>query len=114
MKTSGLAAVIILCAELMLAGGCDMFEKEVPPENLPPVPEKCQPLSDEHKNAVIAATSSVQASQTQIAMIANRFAQCMQDEGLSRAEAKGVLKKNEAEARREGEKSGGQDVPFTQ
>ncbi len=99
---------------LIFAVGCDMFEKEVPEDKLPPVPEKCQPLADEHRNAVMAAASSVQASQTQIAMIANRFAQCMQDEGLSRAEAKGILKKNTAEARREGEKSGGQEIPFTQ
>ncbi len=94
---------------LMLTWGCDMLGQEVPPEKLPPVPEKCRPLSDEHRDAVIAATSSVKASQTQISFIANRFAQCMQDEGLSRAEAKGLIKKNEAEARQAGEKSGGSE-----
>lgn len=107
-------AALTLMLMLTLFVGCDMFEKEVPPEKLPPLPEKCQPLAEEHKNAVIAATSAVQASQTQISFIAGRFVQCMQDEGLSKGEAKGILKKNEAEARQEGVKSGGQDVPFTQ
>ena len=97
-------------AWLMLGAGCDMLTQEVPADKLPPVPEKCQSLSDMHKNALSAAYSSAEASQMQVARVANQFAQCMQDEGLSRAEAKGILKKNEAEAKQEIEKSGGQGV----
>ena len=95
---------------LMLGAGCDMLTQEVPADKLPPVPEKCQSLSDTHKNALSAAYSSAEASQMQVARVANQFAQCMQDEGLSRAEAKGILKKNEAEAKQEIEKGGGEGV----
>jgi hypothetical protein len=103
-----LACVALVC--FMLGTGCDMLTQEVPADKLPPVPEKCQSLSDQHKNALAAAYSSAEASQMQVARVANHFAQCMQDEGLSRAEAKGILKKNETEAKQEIEKSGGQGV----
>jgi hypothetical protein len=96
----------LLSLMLMLAAGCDMLTSDIPPEKLPPVPEKCQTLSTRHKNALTLAYSSAEASRMQVARVANEFAQCMQDEGLSRAEAKGILRKNEAEAQQEAEKGG--------
>jgi hypothetical protein len=100
------------CAALvfLILAGCDMLTSDIPPDKLPPVPEKCQSLSDQHKNALSAAYTSVGASQMQVTRVANEFAQCLQDEGLSRAEAKGILKKNEAEAKAAADKSGGNDV----
>ncbi|OGW25917.1 MAG: hypothetical protein A2X59_02345 [Nitrospirae bacterium GWC2_42_7] len=90
--------------------GCDTFIPEVPPENLPPVPDKCITLSNKHMNALIIAYKSVEVSQLQVTKVANEFAQCMQDAGLSRGEAKGILKKNEAAAVEEAEKSSANDV----
>lgn len=93
---------------LMIVAGCDMLTSttETPPDKLPPVPEKCITLYNTHKNALLMAYSSAETSQMQIARVANEFTQCMENEGLSRADAKGILKKNEADAKQEVEKSG--------
>jgi hypothetical protein len=98
---------------LMLVAGCDTlnFTTETPPDKLPPVPEKCMTLYNTHKNALLIAYSSAEASQMQVARVANEFTQCMENEGLSRADAKGILKKNEADAKQEVEKSGDQGGP---
>ncbi len=102
----------IISLIVVVGAGCDMLTSDVPPEKLPPVPEKCLPLSNAHKNALLVAYSSAEASQMQVARVANEFAQCMQDEGLSRAEAKGILKKNEAEAKQETSMGGAHDAPI--
>ncbi len=98
---------------LVLFAGCDMPVQEIPPEKLPPVPERCETFSNQHKNALAAAYSSVNASQLQVTKVANEFARCMQDAGLSVAEAKGILKKNEAEARQDADRPGAGGV-YTQ
>jgi hypothetical protein len=93
---------------LMIVTGCDMLTTttETPPDKLPPVPEKCMTLYNTHKNALLVAYSSAEASQMQVARVANEFTQCIENEGLSRADAKGMLKKNEADAKLEVEKIG--------
>lgn len=90
--------------------GCDKFTTLVPPENLPPVPDKCITLSNKHMNAMLIAYKSVEVSQLQVTKVANEFAQCMQAAGLSRAEAKGILKLNEAAAIKEAEESSADDM----
>jgi hypothetical protein len=108
------ACAAVACLMLAITAGCDVLEQAVPPEKLPPVPEKCRQLSNEHKNALAAAYTSVGASQVQVARVANEFAQCLQDEGLSRGEAKGILKENEAEAKQEAEQGSTRDVYIPQ
>jgi hypothetical protein len=102
----------IVCAIFiagMLAAGCDFFKKEeIPPEKLPPVPESCAPLSAQYSQALKVAYSSAEVSQLQITRIANQFAQCMENEGLSEAEAKGIVKNIEKTVREEGERGGDQ------
>lgn len=90
--------------------GCDIFNKEKIPEELPPVPETCIALSNEYINALNIAYTSVKASQLQISTIANKFAQCMQDEGLSRAEAKGIINDIEKQVRNDIDKSKDQNI----
>ena len=88
-----------------LSFGCDTFKKEeIPPEELPPVPEACAALSNQYSQALKVAYSSAEVSQLQITRIANQFAQCMEDEGLSEAQAKGIVKNIEKRVREEGEK----------
>ena len=88
---------------LIIAAGCDTLTTttETPPDKLPPVPEKCMTFYNMHKNALLVAYSSAEASQMQVARVANEFTQCMENEGLSRADAKGILKKSEADAKQE-------------
>jgi hypothetical protein len=93
--------------------GCDFFKKEeIPPERLPPVPESCAALSNQYSHALMLAQSSAEVSQLQITRIANQFAQCMEDAGLSEAEAKGIVKNIEKTVREKGEKGGGQEGYF--
>jgi hypothetical protein len=94
----------------MVAFGCDFSKKEeIPPEKLPPVPESCATLSNQYSHALMLAHSSAEVSQLQITRIASQFAQCMEDAGLSEAEAKGIVKNMEKTVREEGEKGGGQE-----
>jgi hypothetical protein len=89
--------------------GCDFSNKEeIPPEKLPPVPDTCTALSNQYSTALRLAYSSAEVSQLQITRVASHFAQCMEDAGLSEAEAKGIMKNMEKTIRAEGEKSGGQ------
>jgi hypothetical protein len=99
--------IVLLFLMLMIIAGCDMLTTttETPPDELPPVPENCVTLYRAHKNALLIAYSSAEASQMQIARVANEFTECVENEGLSRADAKGMLKQNEAEAKQEAEKS---------
>jgi hypothetical protein len=94
----------------MVSFGCDFFKKEeIPPEKLPPVPEACAALSNQYSHALMLAQSSAEVSQLQITRIASQFAQCMEDAGLSEAEAKGIVKNIEKTVREKGEKDGGQE-----
>jgi hypothetical protein len=89
--------------------GCDFSKKEeIPPEKLPPVPEACAELSNQYSNALRLAYSSAEVSQLQITRVASHFAQCMEDAGLSEAEARCIVKNMEKTIRAEGEKSGSQ------
>jgi hypothetical protein len=97
----------------MISFGCDFFKKEeIPPEKLPPVPESCVTLSNQYSHALMLAHSSAEVSQLQITRIANQFVQCMEDTGLSEAEAKGIVKNMEKTVREKGEKEGGQEGYF--
>jgi len=102
-----LAALFFLM--LMTVSGCDKLTTtaETPPDKLPPVPEKCMTLYNTHKNALLQSYSSAETSQMQVARVANEFSQCVENEGLSRADAKGLLKKNEADAKEEADKKVG-------
>ena len=91
----------------MVSFGCDFSKKEeIPPEKLPRVPEACAALSNQYSNALMLAHSSAEVSQLQITRIASHFAQCMEDAGLSEAEARGIVKNMEKTTREEGEKGG--------
>jgi len=105
--------IVVVIIMGLISFGCDSFKKEeILPENLPPVPEACAALSDEYSQALVLAQSAVEASQLQITRIANHFAQCMQDAGLSEAEAKGIVKNMEKTVRKKEEKGGGQEEHF--
>jgi hypothetical protein len=94
----------------LLSFGCDFSNKEeIPPEELPPVPEACAPLSSEYAHAIRLAQSSVEVSQLQITRIASHFAQCMEEAGLSEEEARGIVRDIEKKTRRKGEKGGSQE-----
>jgi hypothetical protein len=103
-----IASVILIMG--LLSFGCDFSKKEeIPPEKLPPVPEACAALSNQYSNALMLAHSSAEVSQLQITRVASHFAQCMEDAGLSEAEARGIVKNTEKTIREEGEKGGGQE-----
>lgn len=104
-------SVIIILG--MVSFGCDFFKREeIPPEELPPVPESCAALSNQYSHALKLAYSSAEVSQLQITRIANQFAHCMEDEGLSEAEARGIVKNIEKTVREQGEKESGQEGSF--
>jgi hypothetical protein len=108
-RKSFITIVSVIFIVGILSAGCDFFkEEEIPPEKLPPVPESCAPLSAQYSQALRIAYSSAEVSQLQITRIANQFAQCMENEGLSEAEAKGIVKNIEKTVREEGEKGNDQ------
>ena len=98
------AALFIIT--LVLLNGCDKlpFTEETQPDQLPPMPEKCISFSIKHKNALLISYSSAEASQLQTVRVANELAQCLESEGFSRADVKGMIKKNEADTREDVEK----------
>jgi hypothetical protein len=105
--------VIVIFIMGIISTGCDLSKKEViPPEKLPPVPEACAALSNEYSHALELAQSAVEASQLQITRIASHFAQCMEDAGLSEAEAKGIVKNMEKTVRKKEEKGNSQEEHF--
>ena len=53
--------------------GCDMSSKEVPPDQLPPIPEECISLSQRYEETMRTAYTSIQASQTQVSLAASKF-----------------------------------------
>ena len=85
---------------------CDMFSKEVPPDQLPPVPEECISLSHRYEENLKSAYTSIEASQTQVSIAANKFAECMKDAGLTKGEVKGIIKDIESNVRQEVDKGG--------
>jgi hypothetical protein len=110
MKRNILFITIVIVIIGTVSFGCDFFKKEeIPPENLPPVPESCAALSNEYSQALILAQSAVEASQMQITRIASQFVKCMEDAGLSEAEAKGIVKNIEKTVRKKEEKGGGEE-----
>ena len=88
--------------------GCDMSSKEIPPEELPAVPQECIPLSTEYTNALTTAYTTAKVSQMQITRVTNEFLDCMQNAGLSNAEAIGIVKDREKTIKEKLKKEGGQ------
>jgi hypothetical protein len=107
-KEGQMKYIVTIAAIAFIFYGCDMTTKEIPPDQLPPVPEQCTTLSDQHTRALTVAYTSAEASQLQVARIANQFAQCMEEAGLSRNEAKGIIKNQEKTVREQADKGGGQ------
>jgi hypothetical protein len=69
--------------------------EEIPPGQLPPIPDECMGLSESHTNALFGAYTTGQVSQLQITRAANTFYECLKDAGLSNSEAKGIIKNKE-------------------
>lgn len=86
--------------------GCDIFTQEIPPDQLPPIPEECISLSHRYEETLRAAYTSIEASQTQVSIAANKFANCMQDAGLTKGETKGIIKDIERYVRQEVDQGG--------
>ena len=102
------AGIFFLLSLSALFFGCDMFSKEIPPEELPPVPQECIPLSTEYANAITGAYSTAKVSQMQITRVTNEFLECMQNAGLSNAEAIGIVKEREKTIKERLKKESGQ------
>ena len=109
MKRIGFSIRVFLLFSLSaLLFGCDMSSKEIPPEELPPVPQECISLSAEYTNAITAAYSTAKVSQMQITRVTNEFLECMQNAGLSNAEAVGIVKNSEKKIKEGLKKESGQ------
>ena len=104
--------VSLICLLSINLLSCDMFEKEVSPEKLPPIPEECIPLSNRYTETLTLAYTSVKASQMQSNILANKLSQCLKDAGLTKAEAKGIVKDLEKKVSEEVEKGGASDEYF--
>jgi hypothetical protein len=86
--------------------GCDMFSEEIPPDQLPPIPEECISESYRYEEMLRAAYTSIEASQTQVSITASKFAECMQNAGLTKGETKGIIKDIERYVRQEVDQGG--------
>ena len=100
--------VFLLLSLSALLFGCDMFSKEIPPEELPPIPQECIPLSTDYTNAITGAYTTAKVSQMQITRVTNEFLECMQNAGLSGPEAVGIVKNREKIIKEGIKKDGGQ------
>lgn len=87
--------------------GCDFVLTDIPEEQLPPVPMECTDESQRFSNALFGAYTSAEVSKMQTARIANALAKCLEKEGFTRAEAKGIIKKKEKEMQEQVEKGAG-------
>jgi hypothetical protein len=106
---------IILLVGCVTFFGCDYFVADIPPEQLPPVPEECSAELGRLHNALLGAYTTGEVSQVQITRYETGLADCMKSSGLSRAEIKGLLKEQERKMQKEAEqgvKSGQGLYPF--
>lgn len=90
-------SVLILYVSVFSFSGCDFMLTEVPPEQLLPIPTECSRESNRLSNALFGAYTSAQVSQMQITRVTNALVECLENERLTRAEAKGIIKKQEIE-----------------
>jgi hypothetical protein len=90
--------------------GCDMFIEEIPPEDLPSIPDECSRESNILDNALFGAYTSAKVSQMQITRVTNQFAECLKNSGLSRAEVKGIIDNKKKTIQEEVEKGGGKNL----
>lgn len=88
--------IVLFCCILMVSAGCEFLEKEeIPPDQLPPVPAACSKESNIYANALYGAYEHAEVSQMQIRRVAKEFSKCLQNSGLSEAEARGIVKNQE-------------------
>lgn len=79
---------------IALISGCDYLGlTEIPPEELPHIPEECSEESSRLDNALFGAYTTAEVSQMQIRQFEDRLAECLKEEGFSRSEVKGMLKR---------------------
>ncbi|GBE04582.1 MAG TPA: hypothetical protein ENG95_05805 [Nitrospirae bacterium] len=98
-KTAFTAKIIVLFFSIcMITSGCDMLKEEAIPENLPPVPVACMKESNLYANALYGLSNPLaNVSQLQVSRMAGKFAACLENEGLTPAEARGIVKKQKEE-----------------
>ena len=100
-----LAIVMCLC---LFCTGCDMVTDMIKgdsvPSDLPPVPEECEGPSRLYENALRAAYTTLEGSHLQASTLANKFSDCMENAGLTRGEAKGIVQNIEKTVRQEVDK----------
>jgi hypothetical protein len=87
--------------------GCDFLPTEVPPEQLPPIPAECSDESQRLSKALFGAYTSAEVSQMQITRVTNALVESLRIEELTRAEAKGIIKKKKKEIQEQVEKGEG-------
>ncbi len=101
--------ILILSLSVFSFSASDFLPSEVPPDQLPPIPADCADESNRLSNALFGAYTSAEVSTMQITRIANALAECLQKEGLTRAEAKGIIKKRKKEIQQQVEKGTGKE-----
>jgi hypothetical protein len=112
LKNNFMKTIILILSIMLFCSGCDMFTQEIPPDKLPPIPQECLPLNNEYSNAIYGAQTAAKVSQMQISRVTNEFMKCMQDAGLSKAEALGIVKNQENIIKEKIEKEGVQSPQF--
>lgn len=86
--------VTVALFSILLTAGCDYLGlTEIPPEELPHIPEECSEESSRLDNALFGAYTTAEVSQMQIRRFEDKLAECLKEEGFSRSEVKGMLKR---------------------
>lgn len=99
--------ILMFFLSVVSVSGCDLLPSEVPPNQLPPIPAECSNELNRLSNALFGAYTSAQVSTMQITRVANALAECLEKEGLTRAEVRGIIKKREKEIQEQVEKGEG-------
>lgn len=83
---------ILIFFTIILAAGCEMIEEQFAAGSIQPVPAECNKEANFLDNALYGSQERGDVSKMQVTRVMNEFSTCMQNAGLSEADAKATLK----------------------
>jgi hypothetical protein len=83
---------ILVFIAIILVAGCEMIEEQFATGSIQPVPAECNKEANFLDNALYRSQERGDVSKMQVTRVTNLFNTCLQNAGLSKADAKATLK----------------------
>jgi hypothetical protein len=99
----------LICIFFVAGFGCDFLKEKITTDEVEYVPDECNKVFNLFSNTLKGLYETGQVSQLQVTRAANKFEECLIDEGLTGTEARDIIRDYAEEIREETEEEEGKE-----